>query len=74
MIRGMLGQATEHIDAIAQDLWGVGCLMYEMLTGHQLFLALARDDEEEAAMVCNFHRELVRRKSCVLLHVLYMLS
>lgn len=56
----MLGgtASAEPIDGIAQDLWGVGCLMYEMLTCHRLFSAIGTP-EIEAATIRDLHDELV---------------
>ncbi len=63
LIRGLLGLATstEHIDTIAQDLWSVACLMYEMITRHQLFQALDiyNDATDDATEILGLHTEMV---------------
>ncbi len=61
LIRGLLGLATstEHIDTIAQDLWSVACLMYEMITRHQLFEALGFCSKHEATEILGLHTEMV---------------
>ena len=60
LIRGLLGltNSTEHIDTIAQDLWSVACLLYEMLTCHQLFGAGCQP-YQMAAEIQNLHNEMV---------------
>ena len=72
----MMGRATsvEHIDSIAQDLWAVGCLMYEMITSHQLFHPGSVDANAMAVNIANFHEELVRCLSCLLLYILVLVG
>ena len=71
MIRGMLGgtASAEPIDGIAEDLWGVGCLMYEMLTSDRLFGA-SGTSEVEAAIIRDMHDELVFSRPCCPLYLL----
>lgn len=61
LIRGLLGLAnsTEHIDTVAQDLWSVACLMYEMITRHQLFQSFGFSSEHQATEILGLHTEMV---------------
>ena len=55
VVRG-LATSSEHIDSIAQDLWAVGCLMYEMITFHQLFDSGTADASRQAAITSQLAR------------------
>ncbi len=62
LIRGLLGWATstEHIDTVAQDLWSVACLMYEMITRHQLFKPPGfMNSIHDATQILGLHTEMV---------------
>jgi len=61
LLHGLHSASTEHIDTIAQDLWSVACLMYEMITRHQLFQALDiyNDATDDATEILGLHTEMV---------------
>ena len=51
--------STQGIDLMAQDVFGVGCLVYMMLTGNTLFTSEEGDLLGQAQDILRSHQELV---------------
>ena len=55
--------STQVIDLMAQDVFGVGCLVYMMLTGNTLFTSEEQDLLGQAQEILRSHQELVCLRS-----------